>query len=430
MSDLSIRTPLIVGTLAIFWLVAGLGGWSVSTSLAGAIIAEGRVQVERNRQIVQHPDGGVVTDILVREGDHVTAGRILLRLDGAALNSDLAIVEGRLAELAAENARLVAERDGLTTPAFPPEVIARARHDTVIAAQIDGQVRLWAARRSALIDATSHLDRRIDLYRAQSAGIAAQIAAIRQQATLVAAELATQQRLAAKGLVAEGALLPLKRAISQLEGQLGDLAASRAQVLGLVTEAEMQIANLATRRTEEAGEQLRENAPVFIELTERKRTLQGRIARLDLRAPVDGLVLGLQVTTPRAVLRAADPALYVVPQDRALVISAKIAPANIESVRLNQAVEISVAALADHDAPRLTGKIAVISADALADTNGGLQYYRVEILLDPGQVERLAPRRLLPGMPVAVFVQTGAQTPMAYLLQPFAAYFSRALLET
>ncbi|MDZ4069641.1 MAG: HlyD family efflux transporter periplasmic adaptor subunit, partial [Tabrizicola sp.] len=257
-----------------------------------------------------------------------------------------------------------------------------------------------------------------------------QIAAIRQQATLVAAELATQQRLAAKGLVAEGALLPLKRAISQLEGQLGDLAASRAQVLGLVTEAEMQIANLATRRTEEAGEQLRENAPVFIELTERKRTLQGRIARLDLRAPVDGLVLGLQVTTPRAVLRAADPALYVVPQDRALVISAKIAPANIESVRLNQAVEISVAALADHDAPRLTGKIAVISADALADTNGGLQYYRVEILLDPGQVERLAPRRLLPGMPVAVFVQTGAQTPMAYLLQPFAAYFSRALLET
>lgn len=430
MSDLSIRTPLIVGTLAIFWLVAGLGGWSVSTSLAGAIIAEGRVQVERNRQIVQHPDGGVVTDILVREGDHVTAGRILLRLDGAALNSDLAIVEGRLAELAAENARLVAERDGLTTPTFPPEVIARARHDTVIAAQIDGQVRLWAARRSALIDATSHLDRRIDLYRAQSAGIAAQIAAIRQQATLVAAELATQQRLAAKGLVAEGALLPLKRAISQLEGQLGDLAASRAQVLGLVTEAEMQIANLATRRTEEAGEQLRENAPVFIELTERKRTLQGRIARLDLRAPVDGLVLGLQVTTPRAVLRAADPALYVVPQDRALVISAKIAPANIESVRLNQAVEISVAALADHDAPRLTGKIAVISADALADTNGGLQYYRVEILLDPGQVERLAPRRLLPGMPVAVFVQTGAQTPMAYLLQPFAAYFSRALLET
>lgn len=430
MSDLSIRTPLIVGTVAIFWLVAGLGGWSVSTSLAGAIIAEGRVQVERNRQIVQHPDGGVVTDILVREGDHVTAGRVLLRLDGAALNSDLAIVEGRLIELAAENARLVAERDGLTTPTFPPEVFARAHHDTVVAAQIDGQLRLWAARRAALIDATSHLDRRIDLYRAQSAGIAAQITAIRQQATLVAAELATQQRLATKGLVAQGALLPLKRAVTQLEGQLGDLAASRAQVLGLITEAEMQIANLATRRTEEAGDQLRENAPVFIELTERKRALLGRIARLDLRAPVDGLVLGLQVTTPRAVLRAADPALYVVPQDRALVISAKIAPANIDSVRLNQVVEISVTALADHDAPRLTGKISVISADALADTNGGLQYYRVEIVLDPGQLERIAPGRLLPGMPVAVFVQTGAQTPMAYLLQPFAAYFSRALLET
>lgn len=430
MSDLSIRTPLIVGTVAIFWLVAGLGGWSVSTSLAGAIIAEGRVQVERNRQIVQHPDGGVVTDILVREGDYVTAGRVLLRLDGAALNSDLAIVEGRLSELAAENARLVAERDGLTTPTFPTEVIERARVDSVVATQIDGQLRLWAARRAALIDTTSYFDRRIDLYRAQSAGIAAQIDAIRQQATLVAAELATQQRLAANGLVAEGALLPLKRAITQLEAQLGDLAASRAQVLGLITEAEMQIANLATRRTEEAGEKLRENAPVIIELTERKRALQGRIARLDLRAPVDGLVLGLQFTTPRAVLRAADPALYVVPQDRALVISAKIAPANIDSVRLKQAVEISVAAMAVQDAPRLTGKITVISADALADTNGGQQYYRVEILLDPGQVERLAPRRLLPGMPVAVFVQTGAQTPIAYLLQPFSAYFSRALLET
>ncbi|WP_431301229.1 HlyD family type I secretion periplasmic adaptor subunit [Tabrizicola sp. BL-A-41-H6] len=427
---MSIRAPLVLGLLAIFGLVAGLGIWSVSMPLAGAIIAEGRVQVERNRQIVQHPDGGVVTDILVREGDHVTAGRVLLRLDGAALDSELAVVEGRLSELAAEGARLVAERDGLAAPAFPKEMTVRARHDVEIAAQVDGQLSLWAARRAALIDATLHLDRRIDEYRAQSAGIVAQIAAVRDQSALMAAELATQKQLADKGLVIEGALLPLRREIARLEGQLGDLVAARAQILGLITEVEMQIADLGTRRTEEAVAQLRENAPVILELTERKRAIQGRMARLELRAPVDGLVLGLQITTLRAVLRAAEPALYVVPQDRALVISAKIAPVNIESVRLDQNVEVSVAALADHDAPRLTGKVTVISADALSDANGGPQYYRVEILLDPTQAERLAPRRLVPGMPVTVFVQTGARTPMAYLLQPFTTYFSRAMRES
>lgn len=430
MTEWSVRGPVALGLAALAALVFGFGVWSVTTNLSGAIVAQGRIEVEQNRQIVQHPDGGVVAEIMVQDGATVAAGDVLIRLDGAALQSELTIVAGQLNELAARSARLLAERDGADTPDFPPDLITLAAANPEVAAQIDGQTRLFRAKLDTLEEQTLQLNRRIDQIRAQIDGVTAQTTALATQASLIAAELASQQSLLDRGLTQQGTVLALQREEARLSGQMGELVAARAQAEGQITEIEIQISSLSTKRREDATSELRNIGPAALELAERQRALTERIARLEVRAPVAGIVLGMQVTTPRAVVRAADPVLYLIPQDRPLLITAEIAPIHIDEVQVGQPVELVFSAFASRDVPHLLGKVAVVSADALTKPDTGAPYYRAEILLDEGQAARLGTLQLLPGMPVDVFVQTGARTPLAYLIKPFTDYFSRAFRES
>lgn len=426
---LSFRRPAVLGLTAILTLVLGFGIWSTQATLAGAIIARGLIVVQNDRQTVQHPDGGVVAEILVRDGDRVSAGEPLLRLEGTALLSDLRIVEDRLTELAARTARLVAERDGAATPAFPADLLARAATDADVAAQIDGQLRLFSARRATLADAQAQLARRVAQVLAQGDGIKAQRVAIDTQLALIGEELAGRQTLLDKGFVPQTAVLALRREAARLSGQTGELTASLARTLDQVTEIEIQMATLRTQRQEDAAAELREIAPQILELSETRRALLGRINRLEVRAPVGGIVLGLQITAEQSVLRAAEPVLTIVPQDRPLVISARIAPMHVDTVAVGQAAELVLSAFAAPDVPRLWGRVTVVSADALTDQQTGTPYYLAQLELNPGESARLGNRTLLPGMPVDVYLQTGSRTPLAYLLSPFTDYFARAMRE-
>lgn len=425
-----VRRPVLLGLAASLILVLGFGLWATTTRIAGAIVAPGLIEVEQDRQIVQHPDGGVVEAILVREGETVAAGQVLLRLDGAALRSELTIVEDQLSELAGHSARLVAERDGAQELTFPEDIVALAASSPAIAAQLDGQQRLFQARNATLADERALLSRRIDQIMAQSKGIAAQSAALTTQLDLIEAELAAQQGLLEKGLAQAGTVLALQREKARLEGQLGELAADLARSEGQVTEVEIEMASLSSRRREEATAELRQTGPTMLELAERRRALVERIDRLEIRAPVAGVVLGLQVTTPRAVLRPADPVLYVIPQDRPLVVTARIAPIHVDEVSVGQPAELVFPAFSARDTPHLQARVTRVSADALTDTQTGVPYYTAELQLDDGEQARLGARTLLPGMPVEVFLQTGQRTPLAYLVKPFTDYFSRALRES
>ncbi|NHB76336.1 HlyD family type I secretion periplasmic adaptor subunit [Rhodobacter calidifons] len=429
-SRISMRRPMLLGLAATLVLVAGFGVWATTTRIAGAIVAPGQIEVEKDRQVVQHPDGGVVEAILVAEGARVAAGDPLLLLDGAALRSELAIVEGQLTELSSRSARLIAERDGAAAPDFPAEMLARAETSPDVAAQIDGQLRLFEARAATLAEQRALLTRRIDQIRAQSNGIAAQQAALATQLDLIERELASQQGLFEKGLAQAGTVLALQREQARLQGQLGELAADLARTEDQVTEIEIEISSLATRRREEATAELRQIGPMILELAERRRALAERIDRLEIRAPVSGVVLGLQVTTPRAVLRPADPVLFVIPQDRPLVITARIAPIHIDEVAVGQTAELVFPAFSARDTPHLKGRVTLVSADALTDPQTGVTYYRAELQLDEGEQARLGDRVLLPGMPVEVFLQTGRRTPLAYLVKPFTDYFVRAFRES
>jgi len=424
------QTHLRIGFATFAVLVLGFGGWATLTHIAGAVIASGQVEVENNRQVVQHPDGGVVAEIHVVEAQTVQAGDVLIRLDGALIQSELAIVEGQLYEAMARRARLEAERDDADAPQFPRELTEAAASDADILELQEGQQKLFLSRRETLSKQIEQLQKRSGQIADQTVGVDAQIDALQQQVALIGQEMADQKALLSKGLAQSSRVSALEREAAQLQGNIGELQATRAQNDGRATEVELEILRLAALRREEASTQLRDIGQSELELTERRAALRERIARLDIRAPVSGTVLGLQFTAPQSVLRPADPVLYIVPQDRPLVISARVQPIHIDEVFVGQTARLVFPAFSARTTPEIQGHVTKVSADAITDQATNTSYYRAEILLDPGEREKLAHVTLLPGMPVDAFIATHPRTPMAYLIQPFTDYFRKALKES
>lgn len=420
---------LWLGGVTLLVLLGGVGVWSVATTISGAIIASGRVEVEQNRQIVQHPDGGVVAEILVSEGDTVASGDVLLRLDGTLIKSELSIIESQLFEAQARRARLEAERDGLEAMPVPEDLRHQAATNPEAAEQLDGQLRLFAARAETVARTVEQLEKRKAQSLSQIDGIVAQADALTRQLDLVAQELADQQSLLERGLTQSTRVLALQREEARLAGQVGELTATRAQSEGRITEIDLQILGLFAQRREEASTQLRDIGNSELQLIQRRNALAEQVARLDIRAPTSGTVLGLQVTTPRAVVRPADPVAFIIPQDRPLIITVQVAPIHIDEVRVGQPAKLMFPAFSTRTTPELFGEVALVSADALSDPTTNAPYYRAEISLSANEAERLG-QTLLPGMPVEAFIQTQDRTPLAYLFQPLTDYFMQAFRES
>lgn len=420
---------LFAGFLFIAVLLGGFGVWAVLSQISGAVISSGQVEVERNRQIVQHSVGGVVAEIAVREGDLVAEGDLLVRLDPTDLQSELVVVEGQLFEVLARRARLEAERDGVEGLVFDP--LLSASDNPIVTELTDGQERLFSARLESALSETEQLSKQQDQIADQILGITAQQESVRIQHDLISQELADQQVLLDRGLTQSSRVLALQREQASLIGQQGELAASVAQAEGRITEIGVEILRIGSTRREDAMTTLRDLQYSEIELAERRRQLVTQLNRLEIRAPVSGVVYDLRIFGPRAVIRAADPLLYIVPQDRALIITAKIAPQHIDEVLLGQEVRVRFPAFNQRTTPELTGRIVQISADAFMDETSRVTYYRAQIELNPGELDLLPEGlTLIPGMPVETFASTDARTPLQYLLKPLSDYFSRTFRET
>ncbi len=424
----SARQPLLIGSAALLLLIGGFGSWAVFARLSGAVIAQGRIEVDRNRQVVQHPDGGVVARIMVEEGSTVSTGDTLIRLDPTMLQSQLTITENQLFELMARRGRLMAERDGKAAIAFDPLLTVAAGLHPDVAELMAGQRRLLEARADTTRSELAQLGRRSAQIAEQISGIEAQQASLREQIALIAEERASQQVLLDKGLAQTSRLLALKREQARLTGALGDLVAQKAQAEGRVTEIDIERVRLSAQRREEAIATLRDLRSSELELRERRVALTEQLSRLDLIAPVSGVVHGLQVFAPRSVLRAAEPALHIVPQDRPLVITAQISPTDVDQIYPGQSVTLRLSALDQRQTPELSGRIELISADAFQDEHTQMSYYRTRISISDAQRARLPEGvTLMPGMPVEAFIRTGDRTPLDYLTSPLTDYFSRAL---
>lgn len=424
------RGPLILGFVALLILVGGFGTWAVMANISGAVIAMGQLEVDQNRQVVQHLDGGIVAAVQVEEGQTVGAGDVLLRLDEKDLAGELAIVEGQLFELMARAGRLRAERDAEAEITFDPELLRAAAARPDVAELVEGQSNLFYARRESVEREVEQLGRRSEQIGNQIEGIAAQMDALSIQLELIAQERTDQQSLLDRGLAQASRVLSLQREEARLRGSIGELEANRAEAQGRVTEIEIEIIKLSTRRREEAISRLRDLQYNLLELRERRRLIRERLARLDIRAPVSGIVYDLQVTTPRSVIQPAQPVLYLIPQDRPLVIAARVEPIHVDQVFVGQDATLRFSTFDQNTTPELFGRIVQVSPDAFTDERTQMSYYRAEVELLPGEISKLAGKDILPGMPVETYIRTQDRSPLAYLVKPLTDYFNKAFRES
>lgn len=434
MTELSKKWPASrqvgIGLVALLLLVGGFGTWAVLSNIAGAIIATGQIELEQNRQIIQHPDGGVVDEIFVREGDAVEKGDVLLRLDPTRLRSELLITEGELFEIMSRSARLQAERDDATEITFAPLLLEAAQTRPELLDLIQGQSRLFTTRRSVAEQSVEQLEKRKAQISNQVEGIRAQQDALELQLQLLAEELLAQEDLLAKGLAQASRVLALQREDARLKGSVGELTAAAAESEGRITEIDIQILQLSTQRKEDAITQLRDLQFREFELREQRLALQEQLSRLEITAPLSGLVFGLQVFAERSVIRPADQVMFLVPQDRPLVITAEVDPINIDQVYLGQDATLRFATFDARTTPEVFGSVSNISGDVFDDPQTGRRFYRIELTLKRGEIERLGDVALLPGMPVDAFIQTESRTPITYLVRPLTDYFNRAFRES
>lgn len=431
MKPFSVRRHMILGVLTLMILIGGFGGWAVFSRIAGAIIASGQIEVDQNRQIVQHPHGGVVAEILVDEGDLVETGDMLLRLDPTDLRSELAIVEGQLFEFIARRARWQAERDETDDIVFDPELVALAQDRPELQELIDGQTRLFAARAASMSKEVEQLGKRREQITTQIEGITAQKSALETQIALIQKELADQQALLARGLTQAPRVLALQREEAQLTGSMGELIASGGQAQERITEIEIEILKLGTQRREEAITRLRDLQVRELELSEQRNALLTRLGRLDITAPVSGIVYSMQVFTPRSVIQAAEPVLFLIPQDRPLVIAAQVEPIHVDQVFVSQEVVVKFSSFDARTTPELFGSVVQVSADAFVEERTGATYYRAEIRLSEEEIAKLPEGLVMvPGMPVETFIKTDDRSPMAYLVKPLTDYFAKAFRES
>lgn len=426
----SVARPMALGLTTVAVLVVGTIGWGLLTTITGAVVTSGQLEVDQNRQIVQHADGGTVEEIRVTEGAFVQAGDVLMVLDGTLLQSELTIVETQFFEILARRGRLEAERDDSDTIEFPAELVEAAARSPDLSDLMTGQERLFVARRETLTKQLDQLEKRKSQTVSLIEGIDSQREALKIQLRLIAEELSSQRELLDKGLAQVSRVLALEREEARLAGQVGELTANRAQSEGRITETEIEILRMSAARREEASTQLRDIGYRELELAERRRALHERMARLDIRAPVSGIVLGLRVTTPRAVIRAADPVMYIIPQDRPLIIATRVPTVHVDQVHSGQEAKVVFSAFSSRTTPEVFGTVTTVSPDVLVDEATQASYYRAEIQLNPGEMEKLGDVKLIPGMPVEAFIRTEERTPIQFLTKPFTDYFNRAFRES
>jgi HlyD family secretion protein len=421
----SIRSHLLGGLAVVALLAGGVGGLAATTELSGAVIAPGSLVVDSNVKKVQHPTGGVVGELRARDGDKVKAGDIVVRLDETITQANLAIVVKSLNELQSRLARLEAERDNVDTVVFPAELLARAG-DPELARSMTGERNLFEFRKSARAGQKAQLRERIAQLKEEIQGLTGQVAAKKRETELIGQELEGVRDLWRKNLVQIQRVTALERDAARLEGERGQLIASTAQAKGKISEIELQILQIDQDLRSEVAKDLREVQGKIAELVERKVAAEDQLKRIDIRAPQNGMVHQSTVHTVGGVITPGEAIMLIVPEADALTVEAKLAPQDIDQVRVGQTAALRFSAFSQRTTPELDGVVSRVSADLTTDQRTGAAYYVVRITLSESELARLQGLRLVPGMPVEAFIRTGERTVLSYVMKPFTDQITRS----
>lgn len=426
----SIQRYLLAGTILVLLVTFGIGGWAATTELSSAVVAPGVLVVDSSVKKVQHPTGGVVGELRVRDGDHVRAGDILVRLDETQTLAAATIITKSVDELMARQARLETERDNISELAFPAALLDRARDPASDAARaISAERSLFDLRRQARDGQKSQLKERSAQLQEEIKGYQGQVEAKKKEVEFIQQELGGVRTLWEKNLVPISRLTALERDAARIEGERSQLSGMIAQAKGKTAEIQLQIMQVDQDLRSEVGKDLVEARSKISELAERKIAAVDQLQRIDIRAPQNGVVYQLSVHTVGGVIAPGEQIMLIVPDADTLAVEVKIAPQDIDHVHVGQPAILRFSAFNQHTTPEITGAVSVISPDLTQDQRTGTSFYTTRIALKPEELERLGSVKLIPGMPADAYIQMGERTALSYLMKPLRDQAARAFKE-
>lgn len=424
----SIRHHLWGAGLFLCALLVFLIGAAAWMQIAGAVIAPGAIVVETNVKTIKHKEGGIVDEILVRNGDLVEAGDLLLRLDDAVTRANLAIVSKQIDELTATEARLLAERDGEEQIAFP-DALARKAHDPEIGRILDGQRRLMRARTAGLEGRIQQLEEQIKQLGAQIDSLDIQITAKGDEITLIKTELEGLEGLLEDHYVSANRVLAVRRDRTRLSGEHGALMEERARAELAISERRVQILQLKEDARADVLRQLQETRSETARLSEQRVAAEDQLSRMDIRAPRSGYVHQLNIHTKGGFISPAEPILLIVPKEDNLIIETQVAPTDVDQLFAGQEATIRLPGLNQRTTPELKGRVVTVSAETSRDEMTGAAFFTARLKLQLGEEEKVSGNILLPGMPVEALITTDNRTILSYLVKPIQDQIARALRE-
>jgi HlyD family type I secretion membrane fusion protein len=420
--------PIAAGMAILLTAVVGFGIWAVTAPIDGAIVAQGTIIFEGKRKSVQHLEGGIVGEILAKDGDRVRAGDVLVRLDPTRAQASSSIIENQLNAARALDARLVAERDNAAAIDFGPE-LGRHRGEPQVGQLLALQERQFRDRRTSIENQVSILNSRVQQFRAESRGLDTQQKNKDVQINLIGSELVGLKELNAKGWVPITRILALEREAARLRGDRGADVAGMARIENSIGEARLQIIQTRQKFGEDVLAQLRETQNQVAELSSRLIAAQDSLRRIDILAPETGMVQGSRVLTVGGVMMPGQELMQIVPFNDRLQIEAHIQPQDIESVVPGQISELRFTALNQRTTPVIDGTVTLVSADRFVDEKANIAYFLATVDVPPAQLAKLAGHRLQAGMPVDVLIKTGERTFLQYLLKPLSDTLARSFRE-
>lgn len=427
-AERDIRRWTLVGVIIIAATLVIAVLWSTLAPIASAVIAPGLVKVDSSRKKVQHLEGGIVKEILVRDGDRVKAGQVLARLDRTRADASHGVLRAGFEAAMAQQARLVAERDGKGSVAFPEELLAR-RDDPKVAELMASQTTLFRARSQSLHGQLDILNKQIDMLRRGIEGLAGQQRSKEEQIKSLRNEIEGYSALYAQGMVEKNRIRGIERDIARLEGELAEHVADIAKSRTSISEKELEKLQIRKDFQEKVGEELRQVQAEINDSSERLGAAEHVLEQTELKSPVDGTVVDSRIHTAGGVVGPGEVLLEVVPINDRLIIEAKVRPEDLDRLRLGLPAGIKLAAFDQRTTPELNGELTYVSADIMEDPKLGASYFLIRVEVPEKELARLGGRRIQPGMPAEVYVRTGERSFLGYLLDPLLASFRKAWRE-
>ncbi len=421
----AIRIGLIIIVLG---FVIG-GGWMALAPIAGAVIAQGAVKVDMNRKTVQHQEGGIIKEILVRDGDRVQQGQTLLVLGDVRVDAAYESLRTQRDSEQARHARLMADRSLATQIAFPPELETRAENDAKVAEVLQREEALFIARRQTLLEQKRLIEQQVVESGQEAQALQRQIGASSRALGLQRDEVEANRRLMAQGFVGAMRVKTVDRAAADYEARIGENQAELAKARQRTSELALRAKTLENQFMQAAADELKESSNKLFDLEERLRPSKDAAERQRITAPIAGEVVDLKVSSIGAVIGPRDALLDIVPKDGKLIMEGRIRPEDINFVNVGSAADVRLTAFKSRLTPVVEGKVVYVAADRLVDRASGTPYYTMHVDVAPEALQGAGNLRLQAGMPVEVFIKTSERTALQYLLDPVIAFVGRSLRE-